>query len=74
MVSPVRSYRPAIAKIKKKNVRIRNVSFKRGIDLRTATTSTYKPLMLVTALKGLKTRKARRAPTLEPPPPPPKAS
>ena len=74
MVNPVKSYKPAIAKIKKKNVRIRKVSFSNGKDFKTATTKTCSPLILVTARRGLSTLKALRAPTEEPPPPPPKAS
>lgn len=74
LVSPVKSYKPAIAKIRKKKVRIKKVSFSKGIDFKTATTKTCSPLILVTARKGLSTLKALRAPTEEPPPPPPKAS
>jgi hypothetical protein len=55
----------------KKNIRTVKVSCKSGIDLRIATTKTLSPLILVTALRGLKTRKALKAPIDEPPEDPP---
>lgn len=60
---PENSYKPAIANIRKKKIKIMKVSLSKGIDRRTATTSTYSPLMLVTAFKGLRTLKALKAPS-----------
>lgn len=54
--------------IKKKKIKIKKVSLSSGIEFNTATTKTCRPLILVTAFKGLKTLKALKAPTEDPPP------
>ena len=51
--------------------KIKKVSFSSGNAYSTETTKTWRPLILVIAFRGLKTRKALNAPNpLFPPPPP----
>ena len=60
--SPLSSYRPATAKIMKKNIRIMMVSLSKGIAVNKAVTSTLSPSILCIVLRGLKTLKARSPP------------
>ena len=56
--TPDNNYVPAIAKTKKNDNNTIMVSFNNGKDANTAVTNTYKPLIDVIALNGLKTLKA----------------
>jgi hypothetical protein len=58
----------AIANIIKNDKSTIIVSLSNGRDVSTDNTSTYKPLILVTAFKGLRTLKALNELRLNPPP------
>jgi len=65
-IPPIR-FEPAIDKIMKKNIRMTIVSCKRGMAENSAFISTFRPLTLEIVFNGLNTRKALKAPTLNPP-------
>lgn len=59
-------FEPAMDKMMKKNMRMTIVSCKRGMAENRAFMSTLRPLTLEIVFRGLNTRKALKAPTLNP--------
>jgi hypothetical protein len=65
---PPNNYKPAIAKIKKKNIRTIIVSLRRGKDESKADTITFRPSILEIDFNGLSTLKALKPERFKLPP------